>query len=465
MRNMVPVNETSGLGPDLVVAGAGGGLAGALRAAELGLSVLVVESSPHFRQGNNTSMSTAMIPGSGTRWQAAAGLADSPERFVADIMVKTKGSADPELANALAEVSGRLVTWLADSAGAPIELATDFSYPGHSQFRCHTIPHRRGALLLDILVKGVERSPLVDMLIPGRLQAVRMAGSRVRAAIVAYPDGSLEEIPCGAVLLATNGFGANPEMVREYIPEMAGATYHGSAESRGDALRIGAGLGADTAYLDAYQGHGALSTPHATLTGWATVMHGGILVNSEGDRFGDETTGYSEFGHQVLAQPGGTAILVFDRRIHDACLVFDDFRATVDSGAVRWAPDPAGLAQAFDVNPEPFELAIEEARRLAGANGTDRFGRTYWEQPLGSPLAGVRVTGALFHTQGGLRVDGHGRVLRPDRSVVEGLYASGGAAMGISGHGAAGYLAGNGLLPALGLAFLAAEDVARQAGR
>jgi fumarate reductase flavoprotein subunit len=34
--------------------------------------------------------------------------------------------------------------------------------------------------------------------------------------------------------------------------------------------------------------------------------------------------------------------------------------------------------------------------------------------------------------------------------------------MGISGHGASGYLAGNGLLPALGLAFLAAEDVAAQ---
>jgi len=44
------------------------------------------------------------------------------------------------------------------------------------------------------------------------------------------------------------------------------------------------------------------------------------------------------------------------------------------------------------------------------------------------------------------------------------LYASGGAAAGISGHGAAGYLAGNGLLPALGLAFLAAEHAAQQTG-
>lgn len=447
-----------------MVAGAGGGLAGALRAAELGLRVLVVECSPQFRQGNNTSMSTAMVPGAGTRWQAGAGVDDSPAQFVADIMAKTKGQADPDLARALADVSGRLVTWLADHAGAPIELATDFSYPGHSRLRCHTIPHRRGALLLQTLLAGVDRSPAVDLLTPARLEDVRVEDGRVRAAVVAYPDGSTEDVPTAAVLLATNGFGADPEMVRTHIPEMAGATYHGSAESRGDAIRIGTGLGADTAFLDAYQGHGALSTPHATLTGWATIMHGGVLVNRDGHRFGDETCGYSEFGHEVVAQPGGTAVLVFDRRIHDACLLFDDFRATVEAGAVRWADDPAGLAAAFGLDPAAVDRTIEETRALAGTAGTDRFGRSYWEQPLGTPLAGVRVTGALFHTQGGLRVDGRARVLRPDRSAIDGLYASGGAAMGISGHGAAGYLAGNGLLPALGLAFLAAEHAAERAG-
>ena len=75
----------------------------------------------------------------------------------------------------------------------------------------------------------------------------------------------------------------------------------------------------------------------------------------------------------------------------------------------------------------------------------------------------VRVVPALFHTQGGLVVDSHARVLRGDDSPIQGLYASGGAAEGISGHGAAGYLAGNGLLPALGLAYLAAEHAADHA--
>jgi fumarate reductase flavoprotein subunit len=456
---MIPNNATDA-SVDLLVAGAGGGLVAALRAAQLGLRVLVVERNPRFRRANNTSMSTAMIPAAGTRWQAAAGIQDAPELFLDDIVAKTKGSADRPLARALAEVSPRLVTWLADDVGLPIELATDFAYPGHHQLRCHTIPHRKGAYLLDALVDAVGRHQQIDILTPARLLDVVLDDGRVAGAVVGYPDGSSEVVRSRAVLLATNGFGANRELVATHIPEMADATYHGSAESQGDALRIGRGLGADTAFLDAYQGHGALSVPHATLVGWATVMHGAILVNAAGRRFGDETSGYSEFGHQVLAQPGGTAVLVLDQRIHDACLVFDDFEQTVAAGAVRWADDAAALAGAFGLDPVALVETIEATRTCARTGTTDAFGRSFFEAPLGEPLAGVRVTGALFHTQGGLRVDPHARVLRPDRSPIPGLYASGGAAMGISGHGAAGYLAGNGLLPALGLAFLAAEDVA-----
>jgi fumarate reductase flavoprotein subunit len=120
----------SGQGPDLVIAGAGGGLAGALRAAEQGLEVLVVEVSEHFRRGNSTSMSTAMVPGAGTRFQRADGIDDSPDRFFTDIMAKTHNEADQRLAGALTQVSARLVEWLVDSVGLDLHLVTDFHYPG-----------------------------------------------------------------------------------------------------------------------------------------------------------------------------------------------------------------------------------------------------------------------------------------------------------------------------------------------
>jgi len=446
---------------DLLVAGAGGGLAGALRAAKLGLSVLVAEVNPAFRRGNNTSISTAMVPGAGSRFQRAAGLDDSPARFTADVLSKTHGDVDLTVTRALAGVSARLVEWLADDLGMPIEVVTDFDYPGHSVCRCHTVPGRCGATLLRLLHEAA-RAAGIDIMVPARVDDVTPSpgGLSVR---LAFPDGGGESVTAGAVLLATNGFGADQELVKRYIPEMTGAVYHGSEASRGDALRIGERLGAGSGYLDAYQGHGGLAAGAGALAGWATVMHGGVIVNSAGQRFADESQGYSEFASIELTQPGHWAAIVFDARIYDRCLLFEDFRQVVDSGVVRHADTVDGIAAALGVPAAALGQTLADAARSA-AGEPDPFGRTHWTGTLRPPYRAVVVEPALFHTQGGLLVDAQARVLTADRVPVPGLYAAGGAAVGISGHGAAGYLAGNGLLSALGLSFLAAEDAARAAG-
>ena len=70
----------------------------------------------------------------------------------------------------------------------------------------------------------------------------------------------------------------------------------------------------------------------------------------------------------------------------------------------------------------------------------------------------MKVTGALFHTQGGLEVDDGARVLRQDGAPFPNLYAGGGAARGVSGSAVWGYLSGNGLLTAITLGRLAAQS-------
>ena len=65
----------------------------------------------------------------------------------------------------------------------------------------------------------------------------------------------------------------------------------------------------------------------------------------------------------------------------------------------------------------------------------------------------------LVNDERGLRVDAAARVLRPDGSAIAGLLAAGGAAASISGHGAAGYLPGNGLGQAFALGLIAAETM------
>ncbi len=245
---------------DLVVCGAGGGLAGALRAAELGLSVLLVEKNPHFAVGNNTAMSTAMIPGAGTRWQREAGVDDSAAIFLADVDRKTAGTADPDVSAALTEVSARLVEWLADSAGIELGLVVDFDYPGHSRSRCHTVHDRSGRTLIAGLWARAAAHPGIDVMSRAELTGVGSRRDGVREIVLETPAGT-QAVPARAVLLATSGFAARRSVVREHIPEIAGAVYHGSEEATGAALRIGAELGADTRQLDAYQGHAALPCP------------------------------------------------------------------------------------------------------------------------------------------------------------------------------------------------------------
>jgi fumarate reductase flavoprotein subunit len=75
-------------------------------------------------------------------------------------------------------------------------------------------------------------------------------------------------------------------------------------------------------------------------------------------------------------------------------------------------------------------------------------------------LLAVKVTGALFHTQGGLAIDTAGRVKRRDGRPFPNLFAAGGAAVGISGTKAAGYLSGNGLLTATVLGRLGGRSAA-----
>ena len=73
---------------------------------------------------------------------------------------------------------------------------------------------------------------------------------------------------------------------------------------------------------------------------------------------------------------------------------------------------------------------LAETRRFQSGS-TDPFGRDFTKAPpLGENLCALKVTGALFHTQGGLDVDGAARVLNRAGTPITGRYAGGGAACG-----------------------------------
>jgi fumarate reductase flavoprotein subunit len=440
----------------LIVGAGAAGLCAALAAAEAGAEPVLIERDAV--PAGSTALSAGLIPAAGTRFQRAQGIADSTALFAEDIRRKAHGEADPVLVRAVAEGAGRAIEWLADEYALPFDVIANFNYPGHSALRMHGLPSRTGAELIDRLRAATEARGIP--ILTGAVAETLFADNdgHIRGLLARRGSGA-EQIGCRALVLACNGYGGDPALVRRFIPEMGDALYFGHTGNRGDAVRWGEALGARLTHLSGYQGHGSVATPHNILITWAAMMEGGIQVNTDGRRFHNEALGYSEAAAQVLRQPRRIAFDIFDERIAAVARQFQDFRDAENAGAVIAADTIEALAGAGAV---PADALRDEIEKLVG---TDRFGRRHdREKKLQSPFRAIKVTGALFHTQGGLAVDAKARVLRQDGSAFPNLFAAGGAAAGVSGPTAAGYLSGNGLLTATVLGRIAGDAAGRMAG-
>lgn len=429
----------------------------ALAAARRGVEVLLLEKGAEL--AGNTVRSTGLIPAAGTRFQKDAGiLDDSSELMARDIFEKNNYESDPELTRLLCKESAPLVEWLADEAGCEMVCYTDFLYPGQSRLRMHGPKAHYGSELAAQLERAVRDEHGIELIKNSPARGLVWDGKRVSG--VEIVEGT---VTAGAVVLALNGFGGNREMVEGYLgPEAAAALYYGSSNNTGEGIRWGISLGAATERMGSYQGHASVAAPAGPLVTWGVVVNGAILVNRDGRRFGDETVGYSEYAGAVMAQPGGEAWEIFDEEVYEASrgTRFDE---VTEAGKVVCSENLEDLAETFGLTADALAETVEETNRSIRSEMQDPFGREEFKtRPLVSPFHGIHVRGALFHTQGGLKVDACARVLRPDGSYIPGLYAGGGTAVGISGKGYRGYSSGNGLLAATVLGKISGESAAEE---
>jgi fumarate reductase flavoprotein subunit len=420
----------------VVIVGAGAcGLTAALAARDAGAQVLILERDRV--PSGSTALSSGFIPAAGTRYQRAAGIDDSPELFAADIQRKNHGQADARVVDAVCRGIGATLEWLDERHGVRFDVLQGFTYPGHSRLRMHAVPEKTGTALHAALLNAASD---IDLLCSARVSEVSDKAIRFER-----PDGSQESVEYGALVLACSGFGGNREMVRRYLPEIADALYFGHVGNQGDAVRWGIALGAQAKDMSAYQGHGSVAMPHGILITWALMTEGGIQVNERGERFANEHAGYSEACLPVLRQPGGVAWCVYDERLHQLGMTFPDYREAEAAGAIK-----------RDFSIDGLERTMRSVQSYVEGQ-PDPFGRDFTTKPkLVPPYYAIKVTGALFHTQGGLAVDEQARVV-----PLANVFAGGGAARGVSGAHVWGYLSGNGLLSAVGLGRIAGESAAR----
>lgn len=458
--------------PVLIIGAGACGLTAALRLAQAGIETVLIERDA--APSGSSALSSGFIPAAGSAVQRAAGIDDSAERFAADIQAKAHGTAAPHLVAAYTDAAAPAMDMLARH-GLVFDVLDGFLYPGHSARRMHALPERTGVALVTALERAATGAGahLLTRALAREIWVEDAGGEggdgnnsdgnpsgRITAVGCERPDGSIDVIGCQVLILACNGFGGNAAMVAEHLPAMREAVYGGHVGNDGSAIEWGKALGARLADLGAYQGHGSWATPQGALISWAVMMDGGVQINRDGLRFHDETQGYSEAAVHVLAQPGGVAWNVFDDRTLALARGFPDFVAAEAGNAVKTCADVSALAALIGCDADGLQRTLQGV----SPDVADPHGRRF-ARALQAPYHAVKVTGALFHTQGGLDIDAQCRVLDRNGQALPNLLAAGGAARGVSGNDVSGYLSGNGLLSAVAGGYIAAATAAAMLGQ
>ena len=430
----------------VVVGGGGAGLMAAATAAAIGDGVEVMLLERDSSLPSNSLISSSFIPAAGSRLQRAAGIADSPEEMAADILRKNGHRSDPDVTLALCRRSAETIHWFVDGIGVDLEFAPEVTWMGHSHPRMHSHPTRSGAPIIERMREFFVSLPNATFL--DQTSGTGLIRNREGAitGVTARCHGAELRVAAKRVVLATGGFNANREMLARYIPEMADAPNIGAHSNRGEGILWGMDAGAAVDHMSGYQGRDCIFDDGTRLTP-GVINEGGIAVNATGRRFVNEERDYSQLASVYRAQPGGFAVFIWDRRIQRMTENMHVMKESMRKGGIARCGRVAEIAERFSLPANALAETVDGYNAGVRA-GRDAFGRSSLAEPLEPPFYASHITGAMAHTQGGLRVDTACRVLRRDGRPVPNLHAGGNTMAGLSGDTAGGYTSGNGLLVA-----------------
>jgi 3-oxosteroid 1-dehydrogenase len=292
------------------------------------------------------------------------------------------------------------------------------------------------------------------------------------------------------VILGSGGFEKNLEMREKYQPQPTSIDWTtGSVNNTGAGILAGIAAGAQTDLLDDAWWGPTIPLPSGP---WFCLaernLPGSIIVNSAGRRFMNEAMPYVEAVHAIYAgeATGVTHVpawMVIDQRYRNRYLFAglsprQPFPGRwYKNGTVKKADTLAGLAEDIGVPADALEETVQRFNGFAasgvdedfhrGESGYDRYYSDPTVKPNPSlhaldqaPYYAVRIVPGDLGTKGGLVTDERARVLRPDGSVIPGLYAAGNVSSAIMGHTYAG--PGATIGPALTFGYLAALDIAEK---
>ncbi len=469
---------------DVVVIGGGGsGMAAAISAAEQGAKVLLLEKNPHL--GGTTRLSVGSITATGTRFQKAAGIEDTPDEHFEDMSLflspELAAKENLELRRVLVDHVPETLEWL---IGIGLCFYGPMPEPPHQKRRMHNVlPNSRAYAYY--LEKECRRLG-VDIRLGARVERLLVDGGRATGVLADAGHGPAEIAARGAVIVASGDFSASAELKSESLPHVAHVDAVNPA-STGDGHRLMRAVGGVIRNPEVMWGPSMRfkAPPVETLLRrlppyrWVTkpmqfalmnlplwmfrpfitrfmtaslapepslLRAGAILVNREGKRFADEL---ARPELEVPRQPGKEAFLVFDRPVAQAFQAWPNFVSTAPGVAYAYlkdyqrtrpdlyheAPTIEALATRMGVPASNLRQAVSaHNQRLAQAGAGERR-RGLQQGPF---YALGPVLSWIVFTEGGMAVTARHEVLKDDGQIVPGLFAVGSAGQGgtlLAGHG------------------------------
>lgn len=442
---------------DVVIVGMGSaGACAAIEAAEAGAEVLALEraSGPG---GLTASAAGHIYMGGGTRVQKAVGVEDTVEDMYTYLLANTP---DPDEAKIrlYCDESVAHFDWLV-AHGVPfedswhreknvvqmtseclIESGNEAAWPFNRESKPAPRGHKvamegeaGGAKLIEKLVESATRNG-VRIRYDSAVRRLVRDGDRIVGVVYRGDGGDKAAKARKGVILAAGQFGMNTELIRERCPRLA----DDRVEKQGSTFDDGAGhlLGEAAGGVCDHMDGALLTSPFYP----PEQLIRGILVNKLGRRFINEDSYHSKTSICCTDQPDGVAYLICDDSFFARPLF--QWQELVDA----W-DDVAEMERDLGMPEGSLQETIADYNAGAEKGEDPEFHKAAkWLTPLTHPpYAALDMSLGKAHyvgfPLGGLRVTLDAQVVRPDGSLVEGLYAVGGCASNIAQDGQ-GYSSG-----------------------
>ena len=441
---------------DVLVIGAGAaGFTASITAHDAGAKVILLEKQPIT--GGNSMLSAGGMNAAESRFQKAKNIKDSAELMYQDTMKGGQNLNDPVLARILANNAASSVDWLT-SVGADI---TDIGQmAGASAYRTHrpTGGAAIGAHLVQTLRKAAAERKLDVRVNSKVVKIIEDDRGRVIGALVEGKFSGPYTILAKAVVLTAGGFSANPERVAHYRPEFKGMTTSNQPGATGDGLDLGSEAGGNLVDMKEIQIHPTIAAGSRTLITEAVRGNGAILINRDGKRFVNELTTRDKASQATLAQPGGSAFLVFDEPLHKSLKQIDGY---FELGLVKEGNTPQELAKVLGIPGDTFAQSLATYNKAVDAKDDTEFKRPDMPRAIRTPkFYAIEVKPGIHYTMGGLKINAETQVIDKNGKPIPGFFAAGEVTGGVHG---ANRLGGNSISETITFGRIAGANAVKEA--